>query len=451
LSLADRILRSLFVSLAVGLGWGIRGDFGHLVGAMFPGAALGMGFAFVSGQKAALKWMPLVGAIGGLGIGLGGTMSYGILHGYAQSDTLINYSYGFFTLVLQGGAWGCFGCALIGLALESKSLRATELVAATAVTLSSGALVYFAVVNLLGFHINPPRSDLSIGYTGGVIGLFAWLVLNRKRMGFKGALFGYLGFGLGMALGRLFANAARLQPYPVNHWNIMEVSCGLIGGFIFTFGMLGRKFPDPPEREGHPELAVLGSIYILGMIPTLHRVLRIKPEEKLEQWANALKGYGYQDPYGLSELILTALNTVCILGFVGAGIWIYLHFKKEAGYGAFPILFFSLLMLLFQNLNALYFFYPRQAGTINMHFVFWVLYGSMVLIALLWRFRDLTEPEEASEKVRWGRWALGGICVYLLIIVLAGFINGEETMKSANTRFPLWSWRDGPIPGNPSP
>ena len=37
MSLADRIGRSLFVALAVGLAWGIRGDFGHLVGAMYPG------------------------------------------------------------------------------------------------------------------------------------------------------------------------------------------------------------------------------------------------------------------------------------------------------------------------------------------------------------------------------------------------------------------------------
>ena len=42
MSLPDRIGRSLFVALAVGLGWGIRGDFGHLVGAMYPGAALAL-------------------------------------------------------------------------------------------------------------------------------------------------------------------------------------------------------------------------------------------------------------------------------------------------------------------------------------------------------------------------------------------------------------------------
>jgi hypothetical protein len=49
MSLLNRVGRSLFVALAVGLAWGIRGDFGHLVGAMYPGAILGLGLAYVSG------------------------------------------------------------------------------------------------------------------------------------------------------------------------------------------------------------------------------------------------------------------------------------------------------------------------------------------------------------------------------------------------------------------
>lgn len=260
----DRFLRALFVALAVGLGWGIRGDFGHVLGAMFPGAALGLGFAYVTGQKSMFKWMPLLGAIGGLGISTGGAMSYGILHGYAKSDTFINYSYGFLTLFLQGGAWGCFGCALLGLALEKERLKATELVSAIVTVLLAGSAVYFVVVTLLGFHINPPRSDLSITYTGGVIGLFVWLVLNKKRYDFKGALCGYIGFGLGMALGRLLANASYLQPFSINHWNIMEVSCGFIGGFVFTFGMLGKKFPIRPNAKGTRCLAFTACFMLWG-------------------------------------------------------------------------------------------------------------------------------------------------------------------------------------------
>ena len=75
MSVADRIGRSLFVALAVGLAWGIRGDFGHLVGAMYPGAVLAMALAYVSGQRSLFLWMPVLAGVSALAIGSGGMCS----------------------------------------------------------------------------------------------------------------------------------------------------------------------------------------------------------------------------------------------------------------------------------------------------------------------------------------------------------------------------------------
>ncbi|MFH1737564.1 MAG: hypothetical protein ABIH23_01060, partial [bacterium] len=175
MSKLDRFFRALFVALAVGLLWGIRGDFGHALGAAAPGAALGLGFAYVTGQKSMFKWMAFLGAISAYGISLGGNMSYGILHGYAKSDTFLNFSYGFFTLFLQGGAWGAFACGAMGLALERKRPKfldgLVEWISVIVTAYVSGWAFYHIVVTLGGFHINPPRSDLSINYTGRVIGM----------------------------------------------------------------------------------------------------------------------------------------------------------------------------------------------------------------------------------------------------------------------------------------
>jgi hypothetical protein len=56
----------------------------------------------------------------------------------------------------------------------------------------------------------------------------------------RGAVLGYVGFGLGMAGGRLLGNIANTMQdhyeFSINHWNVMEVSCGFIGGFIYCFG-----------------------------------------------------------------------------------------------------------------------------------------------------------------------------------------------------------------------
>ena len=461
----DKLLRAAFVALAVALGWGIRGDFGHLIGAMYPGAALGLAFAFVSGQESLFRWMPILAAVSGLGIATGGQMSYGILHGYAQSDTFLDYAYGFFTLFLQGGAWGVFGCATVGLLLEQERVKPREWLAAAATVLVSGCLLYFLVVQVFGFHINPPRSDASIGFTGGAIGLFTWLALKKKPLGLRAAILGYVGFGMGMSVGRLLGNIANnaqtlawhladgasIGPFSINHWNVMEVSVGLIGGFVFAYGMLGLRYPAPSEHRGSPALTVCGAAIVLGVIPLLHRVTRIDAQKKLSEWAASLQTYGYHNPEALSKGILYALNVVCLLGFAGAAIWLYLHFRGKGRWAWFPVIWLSATMLLFQNLNALYFFYPRRPNLINMHFVFWVLFGLMVLYvavqAVLRGPRDVADGGAAAGPFHWRRWVVGALASYVIVVLLAGFVNGEQTMKSANTRWPVWSWRDGPPSG----
>ena len=142
----DRFLRAAFVSVAVGMAWSIRGHYGL---SMFPGALLGMGCAYVSGQRAMFKWMPLLGAAVGLAIGHSST-TYGLLHAYASNRTFVNYSYGLFMLMVQGGAWGCFGCCFFGLLLEKKRLTAPEWASTLATIFVCGMVFYYVVVRLIG-------------------------------------------------------------------------------------------------------------------------------------------------------------------------------------------------------------------------------------------------------------------------------------------------------------
>ncbi|QDV36782.1 hypothetical protein [Tautonia plasticadhaerens] len=454
MTLVDRIGRSAFVGLAVGLGWGIRGDFGHNVGAMYPGAALGLAFCYVGGQRSLFSWMPVLAALSALAIGSGGTMSYGILHGYAQSDTFVNYGYGFLTLFFQGAAWGTFGGALIGLMLERRPMSTSDWLGLAGSIFIGGWLIGFAMIRLLGFQINPPRNNSSIVFMGAAIGQLVWLACNRRPVGLRGGLLGYVGFGLGMAGGRLLGNLANVMQgefgFTINHWNVMEVSCGLIGGFVFTFGMVDRPYPEPPKERNFTLSSAYGILFVLGLIPLWHRVARVVPGEKLRSWTEALRSSGHPDPELWAQTILPMIDAACLFGFVGAAVWLAAHLKGRSRWAPLPILWLSGTMLLFQNLNALYFFTPGKAEHVDMHLVFWVIFGLMILYVAFADPRPAALPDTAGGDEHRGRfvaWGLATLAAFALILVLAGWINGEVTMRSANTRWPEWSWRDGPFPG----
>ncbi len=452
MGLPDRIGRSLFVALALGLAWGIRGDFGHVIGAMYPGAVLFLALAHVSGQRGAFLWMPALSALSAAAIGAGGTMSYGILHGYAQSDTFLNYAYGFLTLFLQGGAWGTFGGALIGLLMERRPMRTGEWLGLLGSVFVGGWLFSFVLVNVLGFQINPPRNNTSVGFIGASLCQFAWLSRNDRRTGLRGALLGFLGFGLGMATGRMLGNLSNVLQdvfgLTINHWNVMEVSCGAIGGFIFAFGMVDREFPEPPEDEGLPFASFLGMIIVLGVVPLWHRLARVETSAKLAEWAKALKEYGHADPEGLASMTLTLMNGVCLMAFVGVGAWAFFHFRRRVRTACLPVFWLSLTMLLLQNMNALYFFYPTKTKTINMHNVFWVFFALMVVHAVLYRIRPvIADDARRDDWPPWGRWLIVSFATLTLVVGLSGLINGPKTMATANTRWPIWNWREGPFPG----
>ena len=452
MTVPDRVGRCLFVGAAVGLAWGIRGDFGHVVGAMYPGAVLGLALAYVSGQRSLFLWMPTLAALAALGIGAGGTMSYGILHGYAQSDTLTNYGYGFLTLFLQGAAWGTFGGAVIGLLLERRPMRTGDWLGWGASLLFGGWVVSYILVDVLGFQINPPRNNGSVGYMGAALAQMAWLAYNRRTSGLRGAVLGYVGFGLGMSAGRLLGNLSNeLQPalgFTINHWNVMETSCGFIGGAVFCWGMVDRAYPEPPEDEGHAFSSLIGMTFVLGMIPLWHRLARVGPSQKLPEWTAALKSYGRADPEGLARKVLLCVDALVVFGFVGAAVWAAVYRGRRTRWAALPVLWLSLTMLLFQNLHALYPFYPHLAHRVNMHNVFWALFAFMAIYVAVARPRPAPVTGDGAEApFPAARWLAGGFAGLTAVVLLAGLVNGPNTMKHANTRWPAWTWKEGPFPG----
>jgi uncharacterized membrane protein len=444
--LVDRFARSLFVALAVGLAWGIRGDFGGGDGAMYPGVILALAFAYVSGQESIIRRMPALALLGGWFIGMGGLMSYGVLHGYAKADTFTNYSYGFFTLLMQGGCWGIFGGAALGLAIDDRRPRLPEALGISVAVVALGIAVEKFVTHSIGFQVDP-RGNSVITFSAGAVVLVAWLAARGYVYGLRGAFFGFLGFGLGMSFGRLLSNVAEHFPWEMNTWNVMEVSCGLIGGFIFTWGMVG--LPDRAEepRDGVSLSALTGIAYGAAFVPLWHLVSRVPPVESKVEWAAQLMDYGYPEPAASANQIYTMIALVACGGLVMAGLWLWWHREERSEFAWQPALGLSLIMVLFQNINALYFWYPARENFLNMHSVFWVLLALMVGYIALRRGHDAmhNDDEDSWWPVAAG-WSAALLLVFIATLGIASKVNGEKTMRSAEMRWPQWSWRDGTPP-----
>ena len=263
----DGVHLSLCTALALSIGWGIRGNFGHEFGALLPGGLAAMTGALLAGRADWLRSVAWFGFLGALGWSFGGSMSYMQVIGYTHSGHSGTVAYGFASAFLIGFLWAAMGGAgtampilwsrrqlgsllpaLITVAvvwtlqsLVEARLEGdpdfrhqdplywydTDWLAATTAPLAilgvaglrrrwdpgSSLVFHMAVgwwlgflilVNGLGWRMTPPRGDSWSGCLGMTLGLWVWLI----RQGLLPVL---LASGVsGFVGGFCFATAARL-------------------------------------------------------------------------------------------------------------------------------------------------------------------------------------------------------------------------------------------------
>jgi len=107
----------LLSALAMSVGWGIRGDYGHETGAMIPGALLGLSICLGSGRPDWRRRATIMAMCGAIGWAFGGQMSYGRITGYTGSSSLLDVTYGYGCLFLIGGLWAGIGSAVLSLSV----------------------------------------------------------------------------------------------------------------------------------------------------------------------------------------------------------------------------------------------------------------------------------------------------------------------------------------------
>jgi hypothetical protein len=117
-------LAILLAGLSLSIGWGIRGNYGHETGAMFPGALTAIAVCLLSGREDWRERIAYFACFGALGWAFGGSISYMQVIAYAQSGHAPSQLYGFGALLAIGFLWAALGGAGTALpaVLDRKSL-----------------------------------------------------------------------------------------------------------------------------------------------------------------------------------------------------------------------------------------------------------------------------------------------------------------------------------------
>lgn len=281
-------------ALALSIGWGIRGNFGHEYGAMIPGAMAAMVAALFCGREDWWRRVAHFGFFGALGWSFGGSISYMMVIAYTHSGHSPSVLYGFACLFVIGFLWGAIGGAgtAIPACLEAEEMASlyppiltlfaawmlqdvavgwidkvspdhrhesllywfdTDWLAALLALATMGVyclvrrrfdagaslIVHMALgwwagflglVVLLGWRMTPPRGDNWAGCLGMVGGL--WVFLARR--GQWGVLWASItvGFagGLGFSGATLFKLLEVKSGLDTNWHSVLEQSYGFING-----------------------------------------------------------------------------------------------------------------------------------------------------------------------------------------------------------------------------
>ena len=264
--------------MAGGMGWGIRGQYGHETGAMIAGVLVGFTLVLLFVPKASSLGAARAVALCALGVCFGGAMTYGQTVGLTHNPGVIGnwgaLGWGLLGLFVKGGIWIGLAGAFLGIGLSGKRYGPWEMLAVLAAMLGLFVVgiwtlnapfhptqqilptIYFSAdwVWEPGAELKP-RPECWGGLLAALVGLTAYVQWGRKdALARNMALWGFLGGGLGFSVGqcvqafhawnRELLDTGDLAPYfaHINWWNMMETSFGAIFGGVLALGLwLNRR------------------------------------------------------------------------------------------------------------------------------------------------------------------------------------------------------------------
>jgi hypothetical protein len=263
----------VFGAMAGGMGWGIRGQYGHETGAMMAGLLVGLTLLLLFCPHWTSLSAARAVALMTTGIGFGGSETYGQTIGLTHDAPLVGngaaLAWGLLGLAIKGGVWIGFAGAFLGIGLGGKRYHPVEMVG-----VFLGMMGLYALgVWLLNHPYDPanrilpkiyfsddwrwepdailkPRRERWGGLWFALTGLFVycrWIRQDRlaSRLTAWATLAGALGFPMGQCVQAFHAwnreifhqgLAARIDSV-INWWNMMETTFGAVFGAVLALGV----------------------------------------------------------------------------------------------------------------------------------------------------------------------------------------------------------------------
>lgn len=303
----------LLTALSLSIGWGIRGNYGHEIGAMIPGVLAAIAVVLAVDRPDWHRRIVYFGMFGAIGWSFGGGMSYGQVIAYTHSGHSPTQLYGFASLFLIGFLWGAIGGAGTALPAVLSRDRLTEfftpLIAVFAVWMAQGkveswlepansdfrqqsilywydsdwlasltaiatvlilaaarrkldeasklilfmAIGWFAafvlLVPVLGIRMTPPRGDNWAGSVGMVAGMLVYFEWRKLRALTLASLICGFVGGFGFASGQLTKLMWIKTGWQTNWHSVLEQTYGFINGLGVAIAMLLLAARTPPVTD----------------------------------------------------------------------------------------------------------------------------------------------------------------------------------------------------------
>ena len=321
-------------AMAGGMGWGIRGQYGHETGAMIAGVLVSLVLVFLFCPGNASIRVVRAAALGTIAMGFGGSMTYGQTVGLTHDSPLIgnwaSLRWGMLGLAIKGGVWIGFAGLFLGLGLGGKRYRPFEMLLLVTTMLCAVVAGWWLLnsphdpgnrqLPLLYFsdhwHWEPGvelkhRREIWGGLWCALVTGVLYVSLGKKdALARNLALWGMLGGALGFPLGQALQATNAWNPdffresfiggfsRHFNWWNIMETTYGTVMGGVLGLGLwLNRR---RVAVSSEPDASPLPVAWV-GCLLALHLFLLVSVEFSDFFWIDGVYDLGLM--MGLMPLV----------------------------------------------------------------------------------------------------------------------------------------------------